>query len=267
MSPNVGNFVHDLVEMAKAMEELPKVQDELAKAKRQIDEHTKWDAGRDNLIEQLHDEIHALKSTNHSLEVERDDALLRFLELEEKLGKVAKTFQTALEAMDMADKVVTQATAKPEPDYGPPTEPPPVQEYEVRPGYAPASSAQGNESAPVPTSAGTESGTQTNAQPSAEPAATSPFQTQGERVPDPTASYTAGDGHSSETAPATTAPTTGSASGQEPRLMSASDKPFTGRTWSEVNRNKDALTGWWEGKMLTYTGWLEGGGAAEDWTR
>ena len=85
MSPNIGNFVHDLVEMARATEELPRVREELAKT--------------EFLTKSQGDTIHRLESKSHDLELEietlranirslvceRDDASFRELEAQDKV--------------------------------------------------------------------------------------------------------------------------------------------------------------------------------------
>lgn len=84
MSPNVGNFVHDLVEMAKAMEELPKVQDALNDANGRADALAETVAQRELSILSLKAEIENLNHRLNTAEVARDDAEYRFLELDEK---------------------------------------------------------------------------------------------------------------------------------------------------------------------------------------
>lgn len=92
MSPHVENFVHSLVEMAKAMETLPTVQHELAEAHKTI-EHQREIIQRVEL--KLLDraaEISNLQASIRNLEVSRDDAELRFLEADD----IASTLKNAL---------------------------------------------------------------------------------------------------------------------------------------------------------------------------
>lgn len=88
MSPNINSFVGDLVEMARAMEELPKVQAqldaELARAQHYADRIQSLELR----IMDLKGESDFKSSQIHELEVARDDAELRFLELDEKASKV-----------------------------------------------------------------------------------------------------------------------------------------------------------------------------------
>lgn len=88
MSPHVGNFVQDLVEMAKAVEELPAVKNSLAEWQRMAAAHmdhiTKLEEniiGYKREIEELHNQV-------RSLEVARDDAEFRFLEADDTLANV-----------------------------------------------------------------------------------------------------------------------------------------------------------------------------------
>lgn len=115
MSPHaVSNFVGDLIEMAKAFEDLPKVQAELGEIKADNDKLHQTVMEREQAIQDYKATIDDLQRKVRDLEVARDDAELRFLEADDKLHGVAKAFQVALEAMDGADKVIEQATTKPE---------------------------------------------------------------------------------------------------------------------------------------------------------
>ncbi len=88
MSPNVGNFVHDLVEMAKAMEELPGVRDDLTKANEYIMTLRETVQSREEAILRYKAEIETLQAKVRTTEAERDDAEIRFLELDEKTHQV-----------------------------------------------------------------------------------------------------------------------------------------------------------------------------------
>lgn len=102
MSPHVNNFVTDLVEMAKAMDELPKAQ---ALVKSLQDENfgllNKVQERELHIIE-LKAEVETHLASIRSLEVARDDAELRFLELEEHATSsvgLARAAKANLEAM------------------------------------------------------------------------------------------------------------------------------------------------------------------------
>lgn len=84
MSPNINSFVGDLVEMARAMEELPEVKTKLHKSENTVIEMAETIGNREAHIIVLKQEIEGLQASIRSLEVARDDAELRFLELEDK---------------------------------------------------------------------------------------------------------------------------------------------------------------------------------------
>lgn len=95
MSPHAANsLVHDLVQMAQAMEQLPQVREELAHAVNQLD-------GAHEHIQRLElklidrkveaDELHAQIK---QLEVARDDAELRFLEADDRTEKALAFVRT-----------------------------------------------------------------------------------------------------------------------------------------------------------------------------
>src|SRR6266849_2950976 len=70
MSPAVGNFVHDLVEMAKAMDTLPQVEAENASLKTAIGEAQQQVQDREIAIFGYKEEIEVLNAKVRSLEVE-----------------------------------------------------------------------------------------------------------------------------------------------------------------------------------------------------
>lgn len=88
MSPTVNNFVHDLVAMAKAMEDLPHVQAELDSTKADLEQSRVVVQNRELSILNLKAEIETLQAKVRTTEAERDDAEIRFLELDEKTNKV-----------------------------------------------------------------------------------------------------------------------------------------------------------------------------------
>lgn len=106
MSPNVGNFVHDLVEMAKAMETLPQVQDQLDRANTQIEQYAKQVQDREIAIIGYKQDIEELQAKVRTVEAERDDAEIRFLEADDRMLKLERTFQKSLEAADEVDKLI-----------------------------------------------------------------------------------------------------------------------------------------------------------------
>lgn len=120
----INSLVGDLVAMAQAMERLPQVEAELhAKGNEVVDWQRRYDIIAQDL-EQSRAYAASLEAKVHSAEVARDDAELRFLESDDKLAKLAKVFQVALEAVDTVDRTLTDLTAKPQPE--PQHEPMPV---------------------------------------------------------------------------------------------------------------------------------------------
>ncbi len=136
MSPNVGNFVHDLVEMAKAMEELPQVRDELASKAHELDGALHRIQEREEAIARYKAEIDQLHAKVRSTEAERDDAELRFLDGEDRtrsaLDFIKGTFGSAgslIQALEPPAKVEPVSEAIPMPPAEPevihqPTMPP-----------------------------------------------------------------------------------------------------------------------------------------------
>lgn len=113
MSPSVGNFVHDLVEMAKAMEELPQVRRDLQHAQDLVDQQGHVIASREETILKLKQEIEALNEKVRQSEVARDSAETMFLETDDKLA----AFRRLVEAFgkDTQSLIAAQEPPKPEP--------------------------------------------------------------------------------------------------------------------------------------------------------
>lgn len=88
MSTNINSFVGDLVAMAQAMDELPKVQAQLEVSKGENEAFLQMVQDREVAIVNYKREIETLNSLIRSLEVERDDAAFRTLELEDKATQV-----------------------------------------------------------------------------------------------------------------------------------------------------------------------------------
>lgn len=88
MSPNINSFVGDLVAMAKAMEDLPKVQDELSIANERIDELLQTVQDRELRIQQIKYDGDIMQERINALEVAKDQAETMFLELDEKTHQV-----------------------------------------------------------------------------------------------------------------------------------------------------------------------------------
>lgn len=124
MSPQVDNFVHSLVEMAKAQEILPSVEAERDELKGKLNAALDTVQDRELHIIALKSDIESLNNKVRSLEVERDDASFRVLEVEERTEKLERSFQTALEAMDATDRLIQ--SFKPVPMPEPVKEPEPI---------------------------------------------------------------------------------------------------------------------------------------------
>lgn len=103
MSPHaVNSFVNDLVAMAKAVEDLPKVQSDLDTACTKIDALERTVQDRELAIIDYKATITDLQSQLRNAEVSRDDAELRFLEVEDKqlnILAMAKAARASLEQM------------------------------------------------------------------------------------------------------------------------------------------------------------------------
>lgn len=114
---HIGDLASSFVEMAKAYEELPRIKAELAEANRAFNHASDTIQrlelkliDRNTTIDELHAKV-------REAEVARDDAELRFLEADEKLGKVAKALQVAGESVGLAlrrpEPVITEPVAEP----------------------------------------------------------------------------------------------------------------------------------------------------------
>ncbi len=125
MSPNVGNFVHDLVEMAKAMETLPQVEAERDRLNASLNEALVRIENREVSILTLKAEIETLNAKVRQMEAERDDAEIRFLELDEKAGRALSFIGDITVSLDKARQELTPKpmpeleAQKPEPVYTP----------------------------------------------------------------------------------------------------------------------------------------------------
>jgi hypothetical protein len=113
MSPSIGNFVHDLVEMAKATETLPQVQSELAQTRAEADAALRTVQDRELAIIEYKRQVEELHAKVRALEVERDDASFRALEKEDSLNQVVRFLSGIRQDVDTTLGVVNPP--KPEP--------------------------------------------------------------------------------------------------------------------------------------------------------
>lgn len=154
MSPNVGNFVQDLVHMAQATERLPQVEHELADANTQISSLNQVVQSREEAIIRYKTEIESLQSKIRDAEVARDDAELRFLELDEKAGKALALRGIIADMVNQAFDLLTPPKPEPAPEPEP-VKAVPVPEY--KPWDGPDFAPQGqSESHPTQSDASTE---------------------------------------------------------------------------------------------------------------
>jgi len=122
MSPHVGNFVADLVEMAKATETLPIIQAELEATKADNESLHKAVQAREEAIARYKAEIDALHAKVRDTEAQRDDAELRFHEGQDRtrsaLDFIKSTFGSAgslIQALEPPAPVEPVVEAQPVP--------------------------------------------------------------------------------------------------------------------------------------------------------
>jgi len=118
MTTNVTGFVHDLVSMAKAMEELPAVKAALATEVEHANRLAQTVQAREEAILRLKAEYEALQAKLKTAEAERDDAEIRFLEADDKAHRVLDMVR-GVQAL-VGETVVTLDPPKPvEPEPAP----------------------------------------------------------------------------------------------------------------------------------------------------
>lgn len=257
MSPNVGNFVHDLVEMAKAMETLPQVQAELNEVQQRTSLlHDQIDNIKADL-EQSRNYAASLEQKVRSLEVERDDASFRVLETDETIQKfivamrnVEQSFGELVDGYDpkgsltenyYQKRIIREGLSKPEP----------VKEPEPS-----ATTAIGADNSPGANLS------------------------QGSSEPDPTATSLVEAAHGTGEQPAkgevgATSSEEAPKSDANPPLTETSIGQDTGDTASSVDPGPavgELLKGPYEGKVyydmptyVSYNDWIAGGGTHNDY--
>jgi hypothetical protein len=114
MSPSVGNFVTDLVEMAKATEQLPIVERERDQLK--ADNDTLRDTIQSLQLRAIDrkEEIERHLATIRQLEVARDDAELRFLEADEHASHVLSMVRASMVGLEKAALILDPPKPQPE---------------------------------------------------------------------------------------------------------------------------------------------------------
>ena len=115
MSPTVNNFVHDLVAMAKAMEDLPVVTQQLEDTQADLELSRQKVQSREVHILNLKQELEAAQATIRSLEVARDDAELRFLEADDRTMRAVEFIKAQFGAAGSLIQALEPPKPMPEP--------------------------------------------------------------------------------------------------------------------------------------------------------
>ncbi len=122
MSPNVSSFVHDLVDMARAMEQLPVVQAQLETAEASNLRLSETVSHREESILALKAEIETLHGKVREAEQGRDQAETMFLECDDKLSafrNLAAGFSLNIASLLKAEEPAAPvAVSEPEPVQG-----------------------------------------------------------------------------------------------------------------------------------------------------
>ncbi len=249
----VGSFVSDLVEMAKAVEQVPVLERELHNAGSVINSLQQTRSDLEVSLEASRRYAATLEQRCHDLEVQRDSAELRFLESDDAVGTLKRAMRIAMDEVDSALQAVTPVVPEPKADEwaelmaNPLSEPSdfplvdgplvPLDDDRMSPNYGgtevnDGSMPQGEEASADATSDPTTS-------------ATSP--TDGVSVPS--------DPHSS-TASSSPTPTSPSAPPVEPSTGAASDSnhgPYSGKLYINVPG------------YVSRADWIAGGGSEGDY--
>lgn len=123
MSPNINSFVGDLVAMAQATEELPKVQAQLEEANRLLNVKTDHILDLEHNLSTYKTQVEELQAKVRSLEVERDNASFRVLEVEDEASRVLRMVRDAVDQLSKAGDVLDPPKAEPVEVAPPMTEP------------------------------------------------------------------------------------------------------------------------------------------------
>lgn len=253
MSPNVANsLVHDLVEMAKAMEQLPQVQAEAAQLRAERDECLEGIAGREATILRLKAEIESLHADKRALEVARDEAQFHALEANDRTQRalefIKATFGNAGALIQALEPPKPEPTPAEVPVQAMPEAAPEVSEPKAidNPLYGDPQHF-GHVHEPHPADV---------VQPEPGPAIGEGVSVQ---AGEPASATQQGDN-------ATTSPVS-----PTPDASSISDKPYSGRRYSDVVKGINAHNSGrrWDdpdAKVIpTKAQWHEGGGTEDNW--
>lgn len=280
MSPHAANsLVHDLVEMAKAMETLPQVQAELEAARHDLDVSKQAIERLELKLIDKAAEITNLHSKVNSAEAGRDEAERMFLETDDKLfafRRLVSAFSTDAASLlraqepqpdpvpatpEITDTIETNPVLPAEEDTSTQgqseADPTPAPASPITTGTEPVESAS-EVSVPSDPTPAMESSSGSGSSDSAQHEDTGPFgvssiQSDAKKAPhsvDPTAPSPAGDTPSPASAPIDAVATVADA----PEGMADKfDGPYTGRKWSEVSP-----------RVYSYDVWVCGGGTSEN---
>lgn len=230
MSPSVNNFVTDLVEMAKAMEENPKLHDRISQLEAACESYRQNVQRLEGKLLDSGNERDTLTQKLRAAEDARDAASFRLLEVEEAFGKVSSLVGQALASTDAVNKVLNP--------------PPPV---EVRHEAPPAP----HQPSPIPSVSDPE-----GLMPGSEVRQDQPVEV---AAPRPTTSVQHGDGSSGMT----------SATSSATEAATSDDKPFAGKRWDSIFGGSApgyrTLHAKWHDASWSKDRWLEGGGSERGW--
>jgi predicted nucleic acid-binding Zn-ribbon protein len=279
MSPNVGNFVHDLVEMAKAMETLPTVQADLSNARGEIDRLQSQVQRLELRLIDRATEIDGLNAKVREAEKARDDAETMFLETDERLSAfrhlVSGFSSNAANLLRAQEPIVEQPPqAVPSSEQGQSESSPIAVEQSSDSGSNASSSGAvsiENVSQPITIESSSNAEVSVPTDPTlamesslgnaSEGSTQRSFETHeqdidkvaamGERAADPTAPSTDGPTPSPASAAIDGADTVADAHGSAPTW--AKPQPYAGKKWSEVTP-----------RVYNYLDWERGGGSSEN---
>ena len=112
----VGSFVSDLVEMAKAVEQVPVLESEIRGFQFEVKKLLEESAKRQSDLDQARTYAASLEQRCHDLEVQRDAAELRFLESDDAVGTLKRAMRIAMGEVDSALQAVEPPKPEPKAD-------------------------------------------------------------------------------------------------------------------------------------------------------
>lgn len=113
MSPNISSFAGELVQMAAAMERLPQVEAQVSDLEAKLNSAQTHSQGLELNILDYKSQIEDLNAKLRSVEGERDEAMFRALELEERNEKVVQAFRTIADRVDSTLTLIVPQSAEP----------------------------------------------------------------------------------------------------------------------------------------------------------